>query len=173
MLFERIAAGPCQLNGLADGDATMLAGQLDDGVVGSGSEIAQREGLQHLTVNELLRLTLLKPAIIQTILAGQQPRCMSLLWFQRNPLPTDWVLINRRCWRLTGLRALDHPCHVTVAFGALAHQQQVAALDSAAEVDDRSFMTALPAPDVGQQPLADIGRDRLSALARRWGEVED
>lgn len=65
---------------------------LDDGVVGSGSEIAQREGLHHSTVNELLRLTLLEPAIIQTILAGQQPRCMSLLWFQRNPLPTDWVV---------------------------------------------------------------------------------
>lgn len=63
---------------------------LDDGVVGSGSEIAQREGLHHSTVNELLRLTLLEPAIIQTILAGQQPRCMSLLWFQRHPLPTDW-----------------------------------------------------------------------------------
>ena len=31
---------------------------LDDGVVGSGSEIAQREGLHHSTVNELLRLTL-------------------------------------------------------------------------------------------------------------------
>ncbi len=64
---------------------------LDDGVVGSGSEIAQREGLHHSTVNELLRLTLLEPAIIQAILAGQQPKCMSLLWFQRNPLPTDWV----------------------------------------------------------------------------------
>lgn len=64
---------------------------LDDGVVGSGSEIAQREGLHHSTVNELLRLTLLEPAIIQSVLAGQQPRCMSLLWFQRNPLPTDWV----------------------------------------------------------------------------------
>ena len=64
---------------------------LDDGMVGSGSEIAQREGLHHSTVNELLRLTLLEPAIIQSILAGQQPRCMSLLWFQRNPLPTDWV----------------------------------------------------------------------------------
>ena len=64
---------------------------LDDGVVGSGSEIAQREGLHHSTVNELLRLTLLEPAIIQSILTGQQPRCMSLLWFQRNPLPTDWV----------------------------------------------------------------------------------
>jgi hypothetical protein len=64
---------------------------LDDGVVASGSEIAQREGLHHPTVNELLRLTLLEPAIIQAILAGKQPRCMSLLWFQRNPLPTDWA----------------------------------------------------------------------------------
>lgn len=64
---------------------------LDDGVVGSGSEIAQREGLHHSTVNELLRLTLLEPAIIQSILAGQQPRRMSLLWFLRNPLPTDWM----------------------------------------------------------------------------------
>lgn len=64
---------------------------LDDGVVASGSEIAQREGLHHSTVNELLRLTLLDAAIIQSILAGKQPRCMSLLWFQRNPLPTDWA----------------------------------------------------------------------------------
>ena len=39
----------------------------------SGSEIAKREGLHHSTVNELLRLTLLEPAIIQAILAGQQP----------------------------------------------------------------------------------------------------
>ena len=37
---------------------------LDDGVVASGSEIVQREGLHHSTVNELLRLTLLEPAII-------------------------------------------------------------------------------------------------------------
>jgi hypothetical protein len=64
---------------------------LDDGVVASGIDIAQREGLHHSTVNELLRLTLLEPAIIQAILAGKQPRCMSLIWFQRNPLPTDWV----------------------------------------------------------------------------------
>ena len=64
---------------------------LDDGVVASGTDIAQREGLHHSTVNELLRLTLLEPAIIQAILAGQQPRCMSLIWFQRNPLPLDWI----------------------------------------------------------------------------------
>lgn len=45
---------------------------LDDGVVASGSEIAQREGLHHSTVNELLRLTLLELAIIQALLAGKQ-----------------------------------------------------------------------------------------------------
>jgi hypothetical protein len=22
---------------------------------------------------------------------GKQPRCMSLIWFQRNPLPLDWI----------------------------------------------------------------------------------
>ena len=64
---------------------------LADGVVASGSDIAKREGLHHSTVNELLRLCLLEPAIIETLLAGQQPRGMSLLWVQRNPLPTDWV----------------------------------------------------------------------------------
>ena len=64
---------------------------LDDGVVASGTDIAQREGLHHSTVNELLRLTLLEPAIIQVILAGTQPRCMSPIWFQRNPLPLDWI----------------------------------------------------------------------------------
>jgi len=32
--------------------------------------IAKREVQHHSTVNELLRLTLLEPAIIQTILAG-------------------------------------------------------------------------------------------------------
>lgn len=60
-------------------------------IIGSGSEIAQREGLHNSTVNELLRLTLLEPPTIQGILAGHQPRYMSLLWFQRNPLSTDWM----------------------------------------------------------------------------------
>lgn len=64
---------------------------LEDGLVGSGSEIAKRERLHHSTVNELLRQTLLEPAIIQAIVAGRQPRCMSLIWFQRHPLPPGWV----------------------------------------------------------------------------------
>lgn len=49
-------------------------------------------------VDQLLRLTLPEPAIIQSILAGQQPLCMSLLWFQRKPLPTDSVA-RREGWR--------------------------------------------------------------------------
>jgi hypothetical protein len=64
---------------------------LEDGLVGSGSEIAKRERLHHSTDNELLRLTLLEPAIIQAIVAGLQPLCMSLIWFQRNPLPLGWM----------------------------------------------------------------------------------
>jgi hypothetical protein len=39
-------------------------------VVASGSDIASQEGLHHSTVNELLRLTLLEPAVIHSILAG-------------------------------------------------------------------------------------------------------
>ena len=36
-------------------------------------------------------MTLLEPEMVKAIYAGQQPRCMSLLWFQRNPLPVDWA----------------------------------------------------------------------------------
>ncbi|MDO4905503.1 MAG: hypothetical protein Q4A16_08140 [Lautropia sp.] len=32
---------------------------------------------------------------LQSILAGKQPRCMSLIWFQRNPLPLDWIAQRR------------------------------------------------------------------------------
>jgi hypothetical protein len=56
---------------------------LDDGVVGSGSDIVWGRAYA------LLRLTLLEPAIIQSIHTGQQPWCMSLLWLQRNRLPGD------------------------------------------------------------------------------------
>jgi hypothetical protein len=63
---------------------------LDEGVVKSGTEIARREGLHPSTVNEALRLTLLSPEIVQQILAGQQPKTLSLIWFQRNALPSDW-----------------------------------------------------------------------------------
>ena len=60
---------------------------LDDGTMASGSDIARAEGLHHSTVNELLRLTLLAPDLIDMLLAGRQPRRMTLMWFQRHPLP--------------------------------------------------------------------------------------
>ncbi len=63
---------------------------LDTGTMASGSAIARAEGLDPSTVNELLRLTLLSPDIIEQLMAGRQPRRLTLMWFQRNPLPVDW-----------------------------------------------------------------------------------
>lgn len=63
---------------------------LDSGAMPSGSAIARAEGLHHSVVNELLRLTLLAPDIVEMLMAGRQPRRLSLIWFQRNPLPVDW-----------------------------------------------------------------------------------
>ncbi len=37
-----------------------------------------------------MRLTLLAPDIIERLLAGRQPRRLTLIWFQRNPIPVDW-----------------------------------------------------------------------------------
>jgi len=63
---------------------------LDNGEMPSGSAIARAEGLHHSVVNELLRLTLFAPDIIEMLMDGRQPSRMSLIWFQRNPLPVDW-----------------------------------------------------------------------------------
>lgn len=63
---------------------------LDCGAMKSGSDIARNEGLHPSTVTELLRLTLLAPDIIERLMAGKQPRRMTLMWFQRNRLPVDW-----------------------------------------------------------------------------------
>ncbi|MEY4755620.1 MAG: hypothetical protein RJA34_518 [Pseudomonadota bacterium] len=63
---------------------------LDAGEVRSGSEIAQLEGLDPSTVNELLRLTLLDPSLVMDILQGRQPQEVSMVWFTRNALPDLW-----------------------------------------------------------------------------------
>ncbi|AKZ27119.1 site-specific recombinase resolvase [Ralstonia solanacearum] len=63
---------------------------VDTGVMKSGAAIAHAEGLHPTAVNELMRLTLLAPDIIAKLLAGRQPRSMTLWWFQHNPLPVDW-----------------------------------------------------------------------------------
>ena len=63
---------------------------IDEGVVNSGSDIARREGVNQSTVNELLRLALMSPAMVQNILAGQQPKLLNIYWLKNNELPNSW-----------------------------------------------------------------------------------
>lgn len=63
---------------------------LDEGIAKSGSDIARREGLHQTTVNELLRLTLLSPAMVRGILEGRQPQTLSLQWLKNHEVPTAW-----------------------------------------------------------------------------------
>ena len=63
---------------------------LDTGVVDSGSDIARREGLHQTTVNALLRLTQLSPALVRDILNGRQPKTLSMRWLKTHELPWDW-----------------------------------------------------------------------------------
>jgi len=63
---------------------------VDSGVVKSESDIAWAEGLHPSVPNELMRLTLLAPDILELLRTGRQPRWMNLICFQRNPLPVDW-----------------------------------------------------------------------------------
>ncbi len=63
---------------------------LDCGVMKSGSDIARSEGVDPSVINEILRLTLLAPDITDSIINGRNPANLSLIWFQRNPLPLAW-----------------------------------------------------------------------------------
>lgn len=63
---------------------------IDTGVVDSGSDIARRENLHQTTVNGLLRLTQLSPALVRDILNGHQPKTLSMRWLKTNELPWDW-----------------------------------------------------------------------------------
>ena len=63
---------------------------IDEGVVRSGVEIARQEGLDQATVNECMRLTLLDPKIIDSILQGTHPKGLNLNWFTKHPIPVLW-----------------------------------------------------------------------------------
>lgn len=73
------------------GRAFYLLHLLDSGAMASGSAIARAEGLHQSTVNELLRLSLLAPDLIERLLAGRQPRRLTLMWFQRHQPPVEWL----------------------------------------------------------------------------------
>jgi len=63
---------------------------IDTGAMRSATEIAHAEGLHGSVVSDFLRMTRLAPDIIECLMAGRQPRRMTLIWFQRNPVPVDW-----------------------------------------------------------------------------------
>lgn len=63
---------------------------LDRGIVHSGTEIAQKENMDLASVNEILRLTLLDPEIVEGILRGHQPEGLTMNWLNTNPIPWEW-----------------------------------------------------------------------------------
>lgn len=63
---------------------------LDTGVVADTGEIAAREGLSKITVNETLRLASLAPDIADAALHGTLPRTVSRYLFLRAAPPLDW-----------------------------------------------------------------------------------
>ena len=69
---------------------------VDTCVTRSGSDIARAEGFHPSVTNELMRLSLLAPDILEMLMNGRQPRRMNLIWFQRNPLPLDWQAQQQR-----------------------------------------------------------------------------
>jgi hypothetical protein len=82
---------------------------IDEGVVGSGVEIARQEGLDQATVNESMRLTLIAPEIIESILKGTHPHGLTLQWLSTNTIPCLWdeqqekfLSIAQRCGEALG-----------------------------------------------------------------------
>lgn len=65
---------------------------LDRGTVADTAEIAAREGLHRVTVNDALRFALLAPDILAAALDGRLPRTFSLETLQRQSIPLDWAL---------------------------------------------------------------------------------
>jgi len=63
---------------------------LDTGIAKSSAEIARLEQLNPSSVTRLLRLARLSPEIIGCLLAGRQPRTLTLEWLKRHRLPNDW-----------------------------------------------------------------------------------
>lgn len=63
---------------------------LESGRHATVRDLAKAEGINESYLSRVLRLTLLAPAIIQSILEGQQPPRLELDGLL-GPLPTDWA----------------------------------------------------------------------------------
>jgi hypothetical protein len=62
---------------------------LDEGVYTSVSEISEAENISKSYVSRILRLALLAPHIVASILAGQTDQALMLDHMER-PLPASW-----------------------------------------------------------------------------------
>lgn len=69
---------------------------LDTGTVADTAQIAAREGLHKVTVNDAVRFALLAPDIVQAALEGRSPRSLSLEALQRETIALDWA--RQRRW---------------------------------------------------------------------------
>jgi hypothetical protein len=63
---------------------------LDTGAFKNVSDIARAEGLKSTTVGRAIRLARLAPDIIEQLMAGCQPRQLTLFWLMRNDIPALW-----------------------------------------------------------------------------------
>ena len=64
---------------------------IESGHYRSVTELATAEGKTEATVRAVIKLSLLAPDLIEEILAGHQPRRLTLLYFQRKALPMQWT----------------------------------------------------------------------------------
>lgn len=63
---------------------------IDTGKVADATEIAKRERVHRATVNELLRLALLAPAIVEAAMAGRLAQTVTLEGLLKVALPRGW-----------------------------------------------------------------------------------
>lgn len=62
---------------------------LEDGRYATVSDIARAEKLERTYVGDILRLTLLAPRVVETIIEGRQPAELTLSGLLK-PLPIEW-----------------------------------------------------------------------------------
>ena len=93
---------------------------LDDGVYTSVSEIGDAENISKSYVSRILRLALLAPDIVASMLAGQRDQALMLEHLER-PLPASWEgqqQLLRPCQSLGSEQALNPPLRRAGAGGA-------------------------------------------------------
>jgi hypothetical protein len=72
---------------------------LDTGVVRDTAEIAEREKLHKTFVSDHLRLAILAPDLVESVLRGELPRNVTLLGLFRDGVPMCWATQHKQVHR--------------------------------------------------------------------------